>query len=153
MTQTMNFTPQRAVIAEFSNYESAEAAVDLLADKDFEVGTARIVGHDLKSVEQIIGKRTYGRSALWGAMGGAWFGLLMGLLFGLFLPSVVWATAMLGSVLLAALFGLVFGLLSHAISGRDRSFTATKGLKAGTYTVEVLAERADEAHRILQAGR
>jgi len=147
------YTPTRAIIAEFDNYASAQAAVDLLADKDFEVGTVRIVGHDLKSVEQIIGKRTYGRSALYGALGGAWFGLLLGILFGIFMPAVAWLSVIGWSVLVAAVFGLIFGLISHALTGKDRSFAATSGIKASSYFVEVLADRADEALRILAAGR
>lgn len=77
---------------------------------------------------------------------------MLGFLFALFVP-VVWFSVIGWSLLIAAAFGAVFGLISHAITGRDRSFAATKGLKADSYTVEVLADRADEAIQILSAGR
>ena len=127
--------------------------VDLLADKDFEVGTVRIVGHDLKSVEIIGGKMTYGRAALYGFGSGAWFGLMIGLLFGLFSPGIVWVNVVLGSVLVGGLFGLIFGLIGHAIGGKARGFSSANTMKASSYTVEVNADRADEALRILAAGR
>lgn len=149
----ITYTPQRATVAEFDSYQSAQAAVDLLADKDFEVGTVRIVGHDLKSVEQVIGKRTYGKAALYGALSGAWFGLLVGFLLALFVPAVAWFAVIVWSLLIAAVFGAIFGLISHAITGKDRSFAATSGIRAGSYTVEVLADRADEALRLISAGR
>lgn len=152
MTQ-FTVTPQRAVIAEFDNYPSAQSAVDLLADKDFEVGTARIVGHDLKSVELVRGKMTWGRAALFGFLGGAWFGLLLGLLLAIFVPAVVWLSVVLGGVIFAGLFGLVFGLISFAVTGKERGFRSDLTMKASSYTVEVPVERADEALRILAAGR
>lgn len=151
MTQLM--TPQRAVIAEFENYSSAQAAVDLLADKSFEVGNVRIVGHNLTSVEVVRGKMTYGKAALYGFGGGAWFGLLFGLLFAIFVPSVVWLNVVLSAVVFTGLFGLVFGLISHAVTGRERGFHSDTAVKATNYTVEVPAERADEALRLLAAGR
>ena len=152
MTQLIT-TPQRTVIAEYTEYLPAQAAVDLLADKDFEVGTVRIGGHDLKSVEIIGGKMTYGCAALYGFGSGAWFGLMIGLLFGLFSPGIVWVNVVLGSVLVGGLFGLIFGLIGHAIGGKARGFSSANTMKASSYTVEVNADRADEALRILAAGR
>lgn len=152
MTQS-TYSVQRATIAEFDNYPAAQAAVDLLADKDFEVGTVRIVGHDLTSVEQVLGKRTYGRAAGYGALSGAWLGLMLGVLFALFVPAIAWLNVILWSVLIAAAFGAVFGLLGHALSSKERSFAAASTIKAASYSVEVVADRADEALRLLAAGR
>ena len=49
---------------------------------------SRIVGNDLKSVERVTGKLTWGRAALAGAASGAWLGMFFGLLLIFFSPAV-----------------------------------------------------------------
>ena len=139
-------------IATFDDYLQAQSAVDLLSDKGFEVGTVRILGHDLKTVEQVRGSLNYGKAALSGAGAGAWFGLMIGLLLAIFAPvAILWT--LLSALLFGAVWGLVFGLISFAIGGKERGFTSTRGMAASTYTVEVLQNRADEALRLLAQGR
>jgi hypothetical protein len=58
--------PRRAA-ATFSSYRDAEAAVDFLSDRRFPVERVAIVGRDLQTVEQVTGRRSYGRAALNGA--------------------------------------------------------------------------------------
>ena len=96
---------------------------------------------------------TYGKAALYGFLGGAWFGLLIGILMGIFVPAIAWINVVLWAVVLAGVFGLIWGLISHALTGRERSFHSVRATKASSYTVEVLANRADEALRVLSAGR
>ncbi len=81
----------KQTIARFSDYASAQAAVDRLSDAGFAVERVAIVGLDVRVVEQVLGRLTGGKAALRGAAVGAWFGVLLGLLFGLFAPdSVGW---------------------------------------------------------------
>lgn len=140
-------TPASTVIAEFETYQQAQALVDKLSDAKFAVEHVRIVGTGLTTVEQVLGRMTYGRAALTGALGGAWFGLFIGILFGLIVGNawvwVVW------TVLMGAAFGIVAGVLQHAMTGGKRDFTSLQTLQAERYGVQVTDEHAAEAVRIM----
>ncbi|MGA4506821.1 general stress protein [Propionibacteriaceae bacterium G1746] len=144
--------PAGLTIATFDNYAQAQDAVDLLADKGFEVGSVRIIGHDIKTVEQVVDNLTYGKSAWQGALAGAWFGLMIGLLMAIFAPVAIGWT-ILSSVLFGAVWGIIFGLIWYAINGKERSFHSARALAATTYTLEVAPTQADEALRLLAQGR
>ncbi|MFB9451983.1 general stress protein, partial [Dactylosporangium vinaceum] len=84
-------TPQATVaVASYDDYASAQRAVDFLSDNNFPVDRVRIVGSDLRLVEQVHGRLTTGRAALAGAGTGAWFGLLIGILLGAFAVGAWW---------------------------------------------------------------
>ncbi|WP_338418198.1 general stress protein [Nocardioides houyundeii] len=53
-------------LAVYGTYEEAQRAVDHLADAQFPVENCMIVGTDLKQVERITGRLTWGRVALAG---------------------------------------------------------------------------------------
>lgn len=140
-------TPASTTIAEFDTYEQAQALVDTLSDAKFAVEHVRIVGTGLTTVEQVLGRMTYGRAALGGALGGAWFGVFIGLLFALFSVSG-WAI-LIWSVLMGAAFGMILGVVQHAMTGGKRDFTSIQALKAERYGVQVTNEHAAEAVRIM----
>lgn len=140
-------------IAEYPDYASAQAAVDLLSDAKFDVSAVQIVGHGLQSVEDVRGRMTKGRAAGYGAGSGAWFGLLLGLLLGLFLPNPLWLNFILGGVVLGALWGAIFGFFGHLATGGRRDFTSIKAIEASRYEILVTRGLAAEASRILGAGR
>lgn len=151
-TPVFTTAPSMAKIAEFQDYRAAQEAVDLLSDTGFEVGTTRIIGHDLKSVEMVRGRMTYPKSALFGAGSGAWFGLLIGLLMALFVPvGVLWT--LLGAIVIGAVWGAVFGLIAFAATGQDRNSHSSTATKASSYTIEVPFDRAQNALEILNRGR
>ena len=52
----------------FEKYEEAQKLVDTLADKEFPVQNCLIVGTDLKQLERITGRLTWGRVLLGGAL-------------------------------------------------------------------------------------
>ncbi|WP_235472228.1 general stress protein, partial [Frigoribacterium sp. Leaf44] len=101
------------VLASFTKYEDAQSAVDLLSDEGFPVESVSIVGHDIRTVENVSGRLTSGKAAGRGAGGGAWFGLLLGLLFGIFAPSAAWIGVLLVAVGLGALWGALWGFVGH----------------------------------------
>lgn len=140
-------TPPSTTIAEFDTYEEAQALVDRLSDAKFAVEHVRIIGTGLTSVEQVLGRMTYGRAALTGALGGAWFGLFVGLLFGLIIVSswawVIWA------VLMGAAFGMIAAVVQHAMTGGKRDFTSVRAIQAARYGVQVTNEHAAEAVRLM----
>jgi hypothetical protein len=71
-------------VARFSDYESAQRAVDRLSDDGFPVEKLDIAGSGLRLVERVTGRLARGRAAAAGALSGTWAGLLFGILLGLF---------------------------------------------------------------------
>ena len=113
----------RRVVATYDNYRDAERAVDYLSDHKFPVERVSIVGRDLKLVERVTGRMTYGRSALQGALSGALAGVLIGWLFTVFNwfdPVVARGWLILDGLWFGALVGALFGLLAHALTGGRR---------------------------------
>ncbi len=122
----------------FDQYAEAQKAVDFLSDHDFPVENVLIVGTDLKQVERVTGRLTWGRVLSAGAASGAWFGIFIGLLLSLFSDgSTVWAT-ILGGVLLGIVFGLVSGAIGYGATRGQRDFSSVQKVVATKY--EVLVE-------------
>ena len=132
-------------VAEFPTYEDAQAAVDYLADKRFAVQNILIVGTNLKMLERVTGRRTWGTVLGQGAISGISTGLFVGLMLLLFIPNaglqMVWVGLALGVA-----FGVLAGGLGYAMSGGRRDFNSARLTVAGSY--EVLAE-----HKVAQEAR
>lgn len=147
-------TPQqvaaRPTLVSYKSYEEAQAAVDNLSDNKFPVEHVTIIGNDLRSVEVVLGRMSWGRAALGGLAMGAWFGLLLGLFVSLFARAEIsmW-TAMALGVVYGAAFGIIFGLISYAFTGGKRDFVSRSALVATTYDVTVDPEHLAEARRVL----
>ncbi|HQR79842.1 MAG TPA: hypothetical protein PLT68_06465 [Actinomycetota bacterium] len=140
----------RPVLTSFNTYGEAQAAVDKLADARFAVQNVAIVGVDLRLVEQVVGRLSWGRAALSGLAMGAWFGLLLGLFVSVFARgegSTVSLVSM--GVLYGAAFGIVFGLISYAFTGGKRDFLSRSQITAGRYDLHCEASVLGEARRIL----
>jgi hypothetical protein len=132
------------VLRTVGTYDQAQRIVDTLSDAQFPVEHVRIVGTGLRSVEQVTGRMTNGRAALYGAGSGAWLGLMISLLLGLFTVGA-WAAVVLWGVVLGAIWGLVFGLIGHAVTGGKRDFRSVQGFEAEAYDVLVEADYAGMA--------
>jgi hypothetical protein len=149
---TMDVT-RRPVLASYDDYSAAQKAVDTLSDKGFPVQNVAIVGVDVRIVESVIGRLSWGRAAMSSGLSGAWFGLLIGLFVGLFSSTTDSLLPLVGlGLLYGAAFGIVLGLVTHAISGGKRDFVSRQQLQAARY--DVLCERAviGEARTILGLG-
>lgn len=139
-------------VASYRDYEQAQRAVDVLADEKFPVEALTIVGSDLRLVETVLGRLSWGRAVLAGVGSGAWFGLLVGLLLGLFAStSRGWATLLLAGLVYGAMFGVVFSVISYAMTRGRRDFVSRQALVAGCYAVLATAEHAAEARARLLA--
>jgi hypothetical protein len=140
--------PHGEAVASFDDYADAQAAVDTLAAADFPVRRASIVGSDLKSVERITGRMSYGRAAAGGALSGAWLGLFFGLLLIIVSPQsgfvFIGAAALIG-----AAFGMLFNVVTYAARRRRRDFSSIAQIVASSYAVIVEAELANKARNIL----
>ncbi len=158
MTSTSPFSPRPAepalprgeVVGSYETYTQAQQAVDRLVKADFSVQDVSIVGNDLKSVEHVTGRLTYGKAAGAGALSGLWMGLFIGIVLLLFSPAnpgvlgVAFAAALIG-----AGFGMLFGIASYAATRRIRDFTSTRAVIASNYTLVVKPETAARAQNIL----
>ena len=140
--------PQGDVLGTYETYLEAQNVVDRLSKAEFEVKKLAIVGNDLKTVERVTGKLTYGRTAATGAASGAWFGLFFGIL--LFLFST---TPQIGFVVAAALigagFGMLFGIVTYSLGRRRRDFTSTHQVLASNYQIVIDPELTVKAQQVL----
>jgi phosphodiesterase/alkaline phosphatase D-like protein len=135
-------------VASYPDYATAQRAVDFLSDNRFPVHRVRIVGSDLRLVEQVHGRMTIGRAALAGAGTGAWFGLLIGILLGAFAVGAWWQV-LLFAVVAGVVWGAAYGAIAHAMTRGQRDFTSTPTLQADHYTLIVDADMADQAREML----
>ncbi len=141
---------KRPVLATYDDYAGAQKAVDTLSDNGFPVQNVAIVGVDVRIVEAVLGRMSWGRAATSGLFTGAWFGVLIGLFVGLFSSTSGSILPLVGlGLLYGAAFGIVFGLVSYAFTGGRRDFVSRQQLQAARY--DVLCEQSviGEARTIL----
>ena len=146
----------RRTIATTTDYAEAERIVDQLSDRGFAVEGVAIVGHDLQVVEQVVGRMTWGRAALNGALSGALPGALVGWIFGLFSwvdPLIAGAQLALYGLVVGAVLGAIAGLILYGLQRGRRDFASVPLMHPTRYEVVVDPEVADEALRLLGAGR
>jgi hypothetical protein len=139
--------PRGEPIARYDTYLDAQRAVDFLSDNRFPVENVTIVGTDLRMVERVTGRLSYGRVSVAGALSGAWFGLFVGLLLSLFGGGP--AFSVLAAVIIGAGFGILFGVISYTATGGRRDFTSTSQIVASEYQVLCMAEHANAALELL----
>lgn len=142
--------PRGDVLGTYDTYPEAQSVVDRLSKADFDVKQLSIVGNDLKTVERVTGKLTYGRAALAGAASGAWLGLFFGLLLTIFTPPTPQSLSVLGAALLiGAGFGMIFGIVTYAINRRRRDFTSTHQVIASNYQIIIDPQLTAKAQQVL----
>ena len=138
------------VVASYTSYAEAQRAVDFLSDEKFAVEHVRIVGSDLRMIEQITGRLNWGRAALSGLSAGAWLGLMVGLILWLITSDSAGVVAtLLWGLFWGAVFGLVFGVARYAMSGGQRDFTSRSTTLPSRFDVMVDVPVAEEAMQIL----
>lgn len=142
--------PKGEIISTYDRYADAMHAVDRLARANFPVSAVSILGNDVRSVERVTGKLSYGRVALMGALSGAYFGLFLGLLLFIFQPE----NEGIGGVFLAAIaigagFGMLFGVLSYAMNRNRRDFSSVMQFVATRYDLITAPELLMQARAIL----
>jgi len=135
-------------VATYSDYGSAQRAVDYLSDNQFPVEHTAIVGSNLRLVESVLGRMTTGRAALAGAASGAWFGLFIGLLFGIF-ADTNWFAVVFSALAIGAAWGAIFGALAHGMTRGQRDFSSRSTLQASEYAINVDADHAEAARQLL----
>jgi len=138
--------PRGDVIGTYETYPEAQSIVDRLAKAEFDVSQISIVGNDLKTVERVTGKLSWGKAALSGAANGAFIGLFFALLLTLFNPDGAGGLRLIAAVfLITAGVGVVLGLVMYAFTRRRRDFASTQQVLASNYQVIVPSELAAKA--------
>ncbi|MDP3972743.1 MAG: hypothetical protein Q8P61_07525, partial [Candidatus Nanopelagicales bacterium] len=143
------------LLASYDQYLDAQAAVDKLSDNHFPVAGVSIIGVDLRLIEIVVGRMSWGRAAAGGLFAGAWFGLLLGIFVSFFARSEEWSptTLIILGLLYGAAFGIVFGLVSYAMTGGKRDFMSRSQIGAARYDVHVDASTIAQARQILGIGQ
>ena len=135
----------------YNSYDDAQRAVDYLSDEKFEVQNLAIVGTDLKSVERVLGRRTWSTVVAQGVQSGLSTGLLVALVLLIFTPSGVNFLALFVVALgIGIVLGIGFAALGYPLSRGRRDFTSISQTVATKY--EVLCEHkvAAQAREMLQ---
>ncbi|MFL6027364.1 MAG: general stress protein [Friedmanniella sp.] len=135
----------------YSSYADAQKAVDYLADEKFEVQNLAIVGTDLKSVERVLGRRTWGTVILSGVQSGISTGLLVALVLLLFVPGTrSFLLLLLTSLAIGITLAVAFGAAAYGMTRGRRDFTSVTQTVATKY--EILCEHkvAAQAREMLQ---
>lgn len=139
--------PSGVVVASFETYDQAQAAIAKVSGAEGELSGLAIVGNDLKLVERITGRLTWGKVALAGAVRGLGFGAFIGLVYMLLVPEAI------GSVLLFPLLGLAFGILlgvvTHSMTRRKRDYASVQQVLAARYDVVAPQQSAGKAMHII----
>jgi hypothetical protein len=130
----------------YDDYAAAQKAVDYLSDEEFPVQNVLIVGTELKQVERVTGRLTWGRVLMAGVASGAWLGLLIGLLLSLFTDGSSALVTVLGGIGFGIVFGIVSGAMGYAATRGQRDFSSVQKVVATKY--EVLVE-----HKFLAQGQ
>ncbi len=133
----------------YNTYAEAQAAVDQLADANFPVSNLAIVGTDLKLMERVTGRRTWGTVLSQGVMSGLSTGFIVAVFMMIFLPSNNFLAQFLTALVIGVIVGLLFSVLGYALSRGKRDFTSITQTVATKY--EVLSEHkvAGQARELL----
>ncbi|OKL48108.1 general stress protein [Boudabousia marimammalium] len=144
--------PSGTAVARYEKYEQAQAAVDQLSEAEFPVQHVAIVGVDLKLVEHVMGRITFGKVLLAGAAQGLWLGFMVGLIAGVVGSGVTTASFAVTLSLASALGlvgGILFGILSYFMRRDKRDYLSHSHVVAASYEV-IAAENAELARKTLE---
>jgi len=130
----------------YNTYDEAQKVVDFLADARFPVENLCIVGTELRSVERVLGRRSWRTVIGQGVQSGVSTGLMIALLMWLFVPNdnpILLAFYALG---IGITVGIAMAALGYWMSQGKRDFTSVSQTIATKY--EVLAE-----HKVVSQAR
>ncbi len=133
-------------IGVFDTYPEAQRAVDALSDAGFPVQNCLIVGTDLRQLERVTGRLTWGRVLMGGALSGLWLGLFVGVIFSLFTTSTSVFAQVVSTMLFGAVFGAVWAAIGYAATRGQRDFTSVSRIVPSKF--EILTE-----HKVAQQAR
>ncbi|KQT89432.1 hypothetical protein ASG49_16870 [Marmoricola sp. Leaf446] len=132
----------------YKKYADAQRAVDHLSDHEFPVQNCLIVGTDLRQVERVTGRLTWGKVLLGGAASGLWLGVFVGLVVSLFGTGSA-VPVVLSTMLFGALFGVAWAAAGYAATRGRRDFTSVSQVVATRYELLVEHKHAEQGRALL----
>ena len=136
----------------YNTYDEAQHVVDFLADARFPVQNLCIVGTELKSVERVLGRKSWSTVLTSGVSSGISTGLLVGIIMLLFTRPASMLVLILSCLALGIAIGVTFAAIGYAMTRGKRDFTSVTQTVATKY--EVLCEHkvaAQAREMLLQA--
>ncbi len=131
----------------FRDYAEVQRMVDALADAGFPVEHTMIVGTDLRLVERVTGRQSWGRVIGGGIMSGIWMGVFIGLLFWLIAGNFM--QNMLTSILMGIMFFTVWAVIRYATTRGKRDFTSMAATVPMQFELLVEHRHFTDAKRLL----
>jgi hypothetical protein len=130
----------------YNSYDEAQRVVDFLSDARFPVENLCIVGTELRSVERVLGRRSWRTVIGQGVQSGVSTGLMITLLMWLFVPNDNPLLLALYALGIGIMVGIAMAALGYWMSRGKRDFTSVSQTIATKY--EVLAE-----HKVVAQAR
>lgn len=151
MPMSLPQEPTGLPVGTYQSYETAQRAVDYLADHEFPVEHITIVGKELRLVERVVGRLTTARAAGMGASSGALWGLFVGAMIMLFTGTSGGTTVLLPvfSTLFGAVLGATTGGVGHALTGGHRDFSSKTSVVPTSYEILCQHQHAEDARNLL----
>lgn len=133
----------------YNTYDEAQRVVDFLADSRFPVQDLCIVGTDLKSIERVLGRLSWGRVIGAGVQSGLTTGLMITLLMWIFMPTANFLLLVLYALSIGIVVGVAMAALGYWMSQGKRDFRSVSQTIATKY--ELLAEHkvASQARELI----
>lgn len=122
----------------YDTYDEAQKVVDFLADSRFAVRNLCIVGTELRSVERVLGRRTWGTVFSAGLQNGLTTGLLVAMLMWFLQPNENIFVLLSYAMAMGLVIGVLVSVFAHLMSRGRRDFTSVSQTVATKY--EILAE-------------
>jgi hypothetical protein len=140
--------PRGDVLQSVDTYPEAQSIVNRLTHAGYPVANIAIVGRDLVTVERVLGRMTYAKVALKGALNGAWFGLFIGFLMGVTVTGAetVYVPA---TMAIGAGIGMLFNLVIYSLRRKRQDFSSVQQVVASVYDIIVPNGTADAARTAL----
>jgi Heat induced stress protein YflT domain len=136
-------------LAVYDTYAEAQRTVDFLSDHEFPVENCLIVGTDLKQLERITGRLSYGKVAVGGLVSGLWLGLFVGLVLSLFsTDGTAWGT-IIATAAFGGAFGVIWAIAGFAATRGQRDFSSVSTVVATRYEVLVEHKHTARARELL----
>ena len=143
--------PEGETVGSFNTYAAAVDCVDQLIRHDFPAPMVAIVGSDLRTVERVKGKLSYGRVAIQGLITGSWLGLIVSF----FVPTGTSTTgtgngiSSLAAIVIGAGIGMLVNIVRFSVTRSRHEFTSGSAVVAASYDVVVPHPLADQAKKAI----
>jgi hypothetical protein len=125
-------------VGTYSTYDEAQKAVDFLAERQFPVQNLCIVGTDLRSIERVTGRKTWGTVIAAGARQGITSAAMVALFVWFLIPNADMISSIALLMAIGVALSVLFSVLGYAISRGRRDYTSVTQTIATKY--EVLSE-------------